>query len=380
MGITIDADSHTLPDDAFADEEGRRRFGSRWPRPMVDSLGRRFVVFPERTKRLTPLQHSMFSPFSPLRRHPGEYDGAARVAWLDDAGFDMQVLIPQPGPFAYDLAPDIGLALARSYNNAIAGIMKRHPNRFIGLAVLPMQDPVAAVEELDRAVGELGLHAPVVISNVNGRNLSEHDFWPVYERIEQLGVPLIIHGNRTETPGPLGLERLTHMHLDNALGFLYEGTLAITCLILYGVLDMYPKLKVAVMETGAGYLTYLMDMLHEVYESDTYAGIAPRNTVPVKELIAKPPEEYMDQFWLCFNIEAEHRSVAHVVERFGAHKFMVNSDFPHFGIGGGNVGTIDQVRSVPGLTPEQQEQLLGLSACELFGIDPETRQQVRQPA
>ena len=380
MGIIVDADSHVLPKDAFEDEEARRRFRSRWPNLLVDALGRRSVVFPERTRNLSALQWTLYSQFFPARRHPGEYDSDARVAWMDEAGFDMQVLVPGPGPFAYDLDPELGLALARSYNNSVAGILKRHPGRFIGLAVFPMQDQMAAIEELDRAVGELGIHAPVVISNVNGRNLSDPEFWPFYQRVEQLGVPLIVHGSRFERPGPMGLDRLDHMHLDNALGFMYEGTLAITCLILYGVLDSFPRLKVGVLETGAGYLTYLMDVLHEVYQSETYAGVNPYGNVPVKDLIRKAPEEYMDQFWLCFNVEAERRSIPHLVERFGADRFMVNSDFPHFGIGGGSGGTLDLLRSVEGLNPEQREHLLGLSACSLFGIDPATHQQVRQPA
>lgn len=376
MAIVIDADSHILPADAFDDEEGLRRFRSRWPRRIIDALGRRIVVFPERTQRLTPLQSTMPSPFTPAREAE-DSDIEARVTWLDEASFDMQVLVPQPGTCAYALEPDIGLALARSYNNSIARLLQRYPGRFIGLAVVPMQDPVAAIEELDRAVGELGIHAPVVITNVNGRNLSDPEFWPFYQRVEALGVPLVLHGNRNETPGPVGLERLDHMHLDNALGFLYEGTLAITCLILYGVLDSFPRLKVGVLETGAGHLTYLMDVLQEVYESETYGGVNPYAHIPVKELISRPPEEYMDRFWLCFNVKAERRSIPHVVQRFGADRFMAGSDYPH-GMGGGGKGVIGLVRDLEGLSLEQKEQLLGLSACALFGIDPDTRQQVRR--
>jgi predicted TIM-barrel fold metal-dependent hydrolase len=254
-------------------------------------------------------------------------------------------------------------------------VLKRHPGRFIGLAVLPMQDPVAAVEELDRAVGELGIHAPLVISNVNGQNLDGAEFWPVYARIEELGVPLIVHGNRFERAGVVGMERLQHMHLDNSLGFLYEGTLAITSLIMGGVLDMYPRLRVGVLETGAGYLTYLMDRLQEVYEGEVYGGISPESGKPVKELIRKAPEEYMDQFWICFDVGAERKSVAHVVERFGADRFMVNSDFPH-GLGGAGGGMADKVRQLEKLIQAEKDQLLGLSACALFGIDPITHRQV----
>lgn len=376
MGIVIDSDSHFLPRDAFDDEEGKRRFRSRWPRFVFDVLGRDRVVFPERLRNLTPHQLSLPCSLTPGKRHPGYYDSEARVKWLDKAGIDMEVLAPSPAPFAYDIEPELGVAVCRSYNNAIGRVLKRHPGRFIGLAVLPMQDPVAAVEELDRAVGELGIHAPLVITNVNGRNLDGEEFWPVYERIEELGVPLIVHGNRFEKGGVLGMERLAHMHLDNSLGFLYEGTLAITSLIMGGVLDLYPRLRVGVVETGAGYLTCLMDRLQEVYEGEVFGGISPEASKPVKELVRKAPEEYMNQFWVCFNVGAERKSVAHVVERFGADRFMVASDFPH-GLGGAGEGMADVVRGLEKLSQVQKDQLLGLSACALFGIDPATRKEVR---
>ncbi|HLY67091.1 MAG TPA: amidohydrolase family protein [Chloroflexota bacterium] len=372
--IVIDVDSHFLPSDAFDDEAGKRRFRSRWPRFMMDSLGRDWVAFPERWEMLNPHQRSLPCAMIPGKHHPGYYDSTARAGWLDEAGFDMQVLVPSPSPFTYDLDPDLGLAVCRSYNDAVGRALRRNPGRFIGLALLPMQDPVAAVEELERAVVELGIQAPLVISNVNGRNLDDYRFWPVYERIEQLGVPLIIHGNRF---GPLlGLERLPHMHLDNSLGFLFEGTVAITSLIMNGVLDMYPRLRVGVLETGAGYISYLMDRLQAVYEDETLGGISPNAARRVKDLIRKPPEEYMDHIWMCFDLGSERRSIPGVVERFGAGRFMINSDFPH-NIGGGGKGAVALLDGIGQLTSAQKAQLLGLSACALFGIDPATREQRR---
>ena len=376
MGLVIDADSHNMPEGFLDDEGALRRFRSRWPRLMTDAGGRSWVNFPERERQLTAHQRTLRSELFPGRRPPGYRDSVVREAWLDDAGIDMQVLVPTPSPYAYAVEPELGLALAQAFNNALARQIERHPGRFIGLAIVPMQDVVAAIEELDRAVGELGIHAPLIISNVNGRNLSDYEFWPFYKRVEELGVPLIIHASRAETPGPAGLDRLAHMHLDNALGFLFEGTLAITSFIMYGVLDTFPRLKVGILETGAGYLSYLMDRLGEVYEGETFGGVSPSFDKQVKDLILKPPEAYMDQLWLCFNASAEHRNVAPHVARFGADRFMVNSDYPH-GLGGAGQGMADLVRDLDGLSDDEKDQLLGLSAGALFGIDPATRKQVR---
>jgi len=101
-----------------------------------------------------------------------------------------------------------------------------------------MQSPTRAVVEMERAITELGLHAPTLFTNVNGRNLDEPEFWPVYAKAEELNVPLILHPSRSGVL--LGLDRLTKHHFDNALGFLYEGSLAISSLITGGVLDLSP--------------------------------------------------------------------------------------------------------------------------------------------
>jgi predicted TIM-barrel fold metal-dependent hydrolase len=135
MSIIVDCDSHFLPKDAFDDEEGRWRFRSRWPRFVFDAFGRDFVVFHERFRNFNAHQRSLPNEFSARKHHPGFYDSAMREAWLDNVGFDMQVLVPSPSPFAYDLEPELGLAVCRSYNNAIGRALQQHPGRFIGLAV-----------------------------------------------------------------------------------------------------------------------------------------------------------------------------------------------------------------------------------------------------
>jgi hypothetical protein len=92
----------------------------------------------------------------------------------------------------------------------------------------------------------------------------------------------------------------------------------------------------------------------------------------VRDLIKKSPKAYMDQIWICFNTAAERPNIPHVVDMFGADRFMVNSDFPH-GLGGAGEAMADMVYAIDELSPPQKEELLGLSACRLFGIDPVTR-------
>jgi aminocarboxymuconate-semialdehyde decarboxylase len=217
-----------------------------------------------------------------------------------------------------------------------------------------MQSPPRALKELERAIRDLGLNAVTLFTNVDGRNLDQPEFWPIYARIEELGVPLILHPSRSGKL--LGLERLTKFHLDNALGFLYEGTLAITSLICGGVLDMFPRLRIGLLETGSGYLPYLMDRLNEVYDTEG-----------VKDLIRKRPHEYLDQFWISANVSAEKETLPYVVKRYGPNRLMMASDFPH-GLGGPGDTAVEQVLTNPGLSQHEKDRILGLNAAELFGI------------
>ncbi|MBM2812922.1 MAG: Amidohydrolase family, partial [Chloroflexi bacterium] len=188
-----------------------------------------------------------------------------RVAFMDKQGIDMQVLVPSE-QFHNDIEPDLGTDVCKSYNNAMSRALKEFPGRFIALANLPWQSPPRAVRELDRSVRDCGLHAALVFANVDGRNLDEPDFWPIYEKLEQLNVPLIIHPGRFCKL--IGLERGYKFHMENALGFMYEGSFAIASLITGGVLDMFPRLRIGFLETGAGYLPTLMDRLNEVYDHE----------------------------------------------------------------------------------------------------------------
>jgi aminocarboxymuconate-semialdehyde decarboxylase len=355
MAIKIDCDSHFMPKDAFDDVDPR--FEDRWPRVRFNAVGRGFITYPDREARLSHHQRYVLpNLFQRVGRRvePGLWEPELRIEFLDRLGIDMQVLVPGNESFHYDVEADLATSVCRSFNNAISRVLQRYPGRFIGLAHLPMQSPTRAVEELDRAITELGLHAPILLTNVDGLNLDEPQFWPVYTRIEELGVPLILHPSRSGKL--LGLERLTSFHLDNALGFLYEGTLAITSLICGGVLDLYPRLKVGLLETGCGYLPYLMDRLNEVYDHEG-----------LDKLIRKRPHEYLNQFRLSANVVAERETLVYVVERYGAGRLMMAVDFPH-GLGGAGESLVEAVLSNSGLTDDQKDRILGFNAAELFRI------------
>ncbi len=352
--IVIDADSHFMPKDVFDDVDPR--FEHRAPRFWVDAVGRSRITYPDREAQLSPVQRQWKGFNMWMWRDPGNLDPEPRVTFMDERSIDMQVLVPSE-QFHYDVEPDLGTSVCESYNNAMGRVLRKYPGRFIALANVPMQNPPRAVKELDRAVTELGLHAALVFGNVDGRNLDEPEFWSVYERLEQLNVPLIIHPGRF---GKLmGIERVNKFHLENSLGFLYEGCMAITSLITGGVLDMFPRLRVGLLETGAGYLPTLMDRLNEVYDHEG-----------VDKLILKRPHEYLDQFWLTANVTSEKDTLPYLVQRHGADRFMMGTDYPH-GLGG---ASLDDLNSNPGLTDDDKQKILGPNAARLFNLPTEVEE------
>src|SRR6266699_4690064 len=121
--------------------------------------------------------------------------GEARLAAMDAAGVDIQVLLhTQPG--VEDLDGQDALRLASDANDLLAQSISRHPDRFRGFALVPTPAPVAAADELERAVKTLGLKGALINGRTGGRFLDDRSFWPIFERAERLGVPVYLH------PGP----------------------------------------------------------------------------------------------------------------------------------------------------------------------------------
>ncbi len=141
--LKIDCDSHFLPFDAFDDVDPK--FADRAPRFVFDAQGRSVVVYKPRWDQIPPFMWNYPTCFVAGQRHPGTADADVRAHDLAKIGFDMQVLVPNNAPYAYDVDPELGVSVCRSYNNAVSRVLKKHPDKFIGLAVVPMQSVQLAI-------------------------------------------------------------------------------------------------------------------------------------------------------------------------------------------------------------------------------------------
>jgi predicted TIM-barrel fold metal-dependent hydrolase len=181
---------------------------------------------------------------------PGIEDlGEGRIAAMDAAGIDVQILSNVPGVEAVELPQAV--ELARQANDAVVAAATEHPDRFLGFATLPMRDPDAAVAELERTVRDHGFVGALINGHVDGRYLDDPFFWPVFESAEALDVPIYLH----PTVPPRAVIDAYYMGLVPAvsaklavagLGWHIDTGIHCVRLILGGVFDRFPKLQVIV--------------------------------------------------------------------------------------------------------------------------------------
>src|SRR3990167_1588375 len=159
-----------------------------------------------------------------------------RLAAMDGQGVEVH-LLSLSQPMVYWAKRDLAQCLTESYNDGLAAAHERNPKRFYGLATLPMHEPDLAVREVERASKLPGVRGFYMATHVLERELSDPLFFPVYERIESLGLPIFLHPVEV-----IGHQRLATHYLTNLLGNPFESAIAAAHLIFGGVLDPFPKL------------------------------------------------------------------------------------------------------------------------------------------
>jgi aminocarboxymuconate-semialdehyde decarboxylase len=178
-----------------------------------------------------------------------------RVAAMDRAGVDFQVLSPNPLTYFHFVDAPSAVAFCRRHNDVLAALVARYPQRLAGLAALPMQSPADAAAELTRAVQELGLWGAYVGTEF-GIRLDAPELDPLYRRFVELNVPLFFHPAPAGIDGPKAFPPVDRYDLDLLIGFAAQETIAVGTLIYGGVLDRHPELDICVSH-GGGAIAYL---------------------------------------------------------------------------------------------------------------------------
>src|SRR5215470_18521551 len=247
--------------------------------------------------------------------------GDLRLRDMDETGIAMQILsLTAPGVQVFD-APT-AVALARSANDQLADAIRNHPDRFAGLAAIAPQDPAAAAMELERAVRTLGLKGAIVNSHTRGEYLDDPKFWQIFEAAESLNVPIYLHPN---TPSPAMIGPFLESGLDGAVfGFAVETGLHALRLIVSGVFDRFPKLKIVLGHLGEGlpYWLFRIDFMHGAsVRSGRYAS--------QPKLQRKASDYLRENFYYTTSGMAWTPPIRYVQSVMGMDRVMYAMDYPY---------------------------------------------------
>ena len=189
--------------------------------------------------------------------------GKGRIADMDEVGIDHQILsLASPGVQVFDAAT--GTALAKKINNQLYESVQKYPARLSGFASVAPQNPVAAADELERAVRDLGFRGAFINSHTKGEYLDLKKYWVLFERAEKLGVPIYIHP-RVPSPGMVAPYLDYPMLCTAMIGFAAEVSLHALRLMYSGVFDTFPKLKIILGHLGEA-LPYWLWRLDNIWE------------------------------------------------------------------------------------------------------------------
>ena len=280
-----------------------------------------------------------------FRKIPDHYmDVDRKLAAMDAAGIAMTALSPNdPGPewFGAD-AP----AVAQLLNDYVAGIAKKHPTRFFGLCLLPLPDVRASLTELDRCVRTLGMKGLLLYTNIAGRFSDEPEFRPIFARAVELDIPVLLHPAK-----PVTTDVVKDYEMTSTLGNMFDNTIALTRLLMSGILDQFPALKLVCPHLG-GTLPYIVGRLdHQVQVLKR----GPRN-------LTRAPSEYLRSIWLDV-VSPLPLAIKFGCDFMGEDRLLFSSDHPWVE----PQLIIDSVRGA-GFSAETERKIFSANARRLFRL------------
>jgi aminocarboxymuconate-semialdehyde decarboxylase len=328
---TYDLHNHVIPEGVVqAIRRNPERFGTR----IEERDGKRYFDSHGRMTELLP-----------------EFcDPAAKVAWMDRVGMDVAAISVGPPIYFYWLKPEAGLEACRLANDGIAEMVRQYPDRFRGMAHLPMQDPDAAIAELERAVKAHGFKAVELATSIEGAPLADPKFRRVLKTIEQLGLFVFAHPYQCLARG--GMDAY---YLANFIGFPLDTTMMIAHLMFSGALDELRRLRVLCAH-GGGFMPYQIGRFvhgHDVRpEPKVNRGSSPR-------------ELFRRFYFDC--LTHEPRSARHLINMAGADHVVIGTDNPFDMAPKGDRKQVGQVDAIPGLTAAEREWICNRTAKRLLG-------------
>ena len=271
-----------------------------------------------------------------------------RFGVMDEMGVDVQLICPSPPQIYYNLPLDVGVQAASALNDGIAEYVGTHKDRLVALGGVPMQDGDEAAKELGRCMNQLGFKGVEVLTNVNGKELSDLAFAPFWKKAEELDALVLIHPTGFTQP-----QRFARFYFNNVIGNPLDTTMALHYLIFDGVLERHPKLKILAVH-GGGYLGGYSGRIDHAWgaRSDSNAGLP------------KPPTSYLKQVYVDTVVFTPHQLKA-LVDLFGADHVLMGTDYPFDMM---EYDPIGHIASVDGFDESTRAKLAGGNLKKLVGF------------
>ena len=272
-----------------------------------------------------------------------------RLTDMDSLGVDVHVLSTNAVFYCYDRDAATVAAMDRECNDYVAQLTQDHPDRFAGLANLPMQDVGAAAAELERAMTQLGLKGAMIDDQVNGKTYDDPEFYPLWEVAEQTGAVILIH-QALET---VVSARLNRYHLPNSIGNLADRAITFASFVFGGVMDKYPDLRICLCH-GGGYTCFGAGRMDRGWQVRSEA----------RANIAQPPSTYLNRFYYDCLTHSEP-ALRMLIDSVGIDKVLFGTDWPF------DMCTdwpVAWVLGLESLTQTEKEAILGKNLENLLGI------------
>ncbi len=287
----------------------------------------------------------------------GGKDPHGRIKDMGIEGIDVAVVYPTIGLAVGGLEDaSFATAFCRSYNDWVADYCKTHPSRIKGVAIVALQDVAGAVKELQRCIGQLGMAGVMLPSNVLGRNLSQREFSPLFAEAQDMGVPIGIHTSTGMHARACGADRFELFPLAHATSFPFEIMIAVASFLCEGIAEQFPRLKVAFLEAGVGWLPWWLERLDEEFEMRG-------NEMPSMKM---SPSEYVKARDFYFSCEPDEKGVPLAAETVGADRILYASDYPHWDASFPE--SVSMVKKRTDLSDSAKKKILGENAGRFYGL------------
>jgi predicted TIM-barrel fold metal-dependent hydrolase len=263
-------------------------------------------------------------PVSMVDTLPTMYNMDERFRIMDRSEDLMQVLTVSLPPL--ETIPDKkkAIALAKLANDEMAELVLKHPDRFAAaIACLPMNDVDAALREADRAIKDLKFRGVQIFTPINDKPLDSPEFMPLYEKMAEYNLPILIHPHRDLDYADYRTEKISLYSMNTLLGWIYETSAAMIRLIYSGVMEKYPNLKIITHHAGA----MIPFLQRRVVDFADFGEM--RLNSDLKQHLRKPVIDYLKMFYVDTAIYGNTPGLMCSYALYGAQHMLFATDFPY---------------------------------------------------